>query len=390
MPSSRVFVSYVCIGDEQGARIGKQLVSDIRATNTEAVADHETISDERFMPFLSQELPQCGYLLVVQTPLAVQSWRVQKTLTLARTLAAQQRMRAIVCVIAAAAPHAYNQPLWEKLLTVDASMDYPRAREKVFLALNLVHVDTDDSFIVQRPLVPPGSSVFNGVSLPPQPSGPVSRPGGSNWQPSGPISRPAGSEWLPQPSGPMSRPGGSEWQPQLSGPAPRPGGSEWQPQPPGPAPRPAGSEWLPQPPVPLPVPGGSNWSAQPSGPMMRSGGSWPVQPPGPMASPTAQVGLPAARLPGSTISPQNEQFLLRLKRAWSGSRPRPLRTSQTSIAAVAEASTLLEDRPQSLHTTRSMIIRWAVITGILLVIVLGVALLVFLLRDHLPPLPHWL
>lgn len=374
MPSSRVFVSYVCIGDEQGARIGKQLVSDIRATNTEAVADHETISDERFMPFLSQELPQCGYLLVVQTPLAVQSWRVQKTLTLARTLAAQQRMRAIVCVIAAAAPHAYNQPLWEKLLTVDASMDYPRAREKVFLALNLVQVDTDDSFIVQRPLAPPGSSVFNGVSLPPQPSGPVSRPGGSNWQPSGPISRPAGSEWLPQPPGPAPRPAGSEWQPQSSGPAPRP----------------AGSEWLPQPPVPLSVPGGSNWPAQPSGPMVRSGSNWPVQPPGPMAGPAAPVGLPVTHSPGPAISPQNEQFLLRLKKAWPGSRLRPLRTSQTSIAAVAEASTLLEDRPQSLHTTRSTIIRWTVIAVIFLVVMLGVALLVFLLRDHLPPLPRWL
>jgi hypothetical protein len=169
--------------------VGKQLVSDIRATRTEAVTDHETISNERFMEFLNRELPQCGYLIVIQTPAALQSLRVQATVNMALTLIVQQRIRRVLRVIAVPSQNTKNQSLWDTLYTFDASMDYPRARDKIFIELGLISLDADDSFFLPLPDLAP-----TGVNLLPQPFSP------------GPMPRAVGSNWPPQPSGPTPRP----------------------------------------------------------------------------------------------------------------------------------------------------------------------------------------
>jgi hypothetical protein len=290
-------VSYVCIGDEQGARIGKQLVSDIRAIRTEAVSDHETITDERFMPFLLRELPQCGCLIVVQTPMALQSWRVQSTLALASTLIAQQQLRAIR-VIAAPSENADEQPLWTALISFDASIDYLRAREKVFLVLGLTHIDADDSFIGPHPLSVrrPGFSVSRNEHLSPQPPGSIAGLVGSIW-----------------------------------------------PTPPStPAPRPIGSDW-------------------------------PEQAP---------------------ISQQRDQPDSILKHTWFRIQAfvtRLWKRSQTSIAAhpggflrIIEAWLLRDDYPQSPDATHRFVIRWAIVTGVLLALILAVTLIAVLIRSHMP------
>jgi hypothetical protein len=179
MPSSRIFVSYVCLGDEPGSRTGKQLLNDIRAANTEAVSDHETISDERFMPFLMRELPQCGSLIVVQTPAALQSWRVQRAVAMASALTAQHQMQ-MMRVIAAPSPSANEQPLWAALPTFDASVDYPRVREKIFLALGLTQFDTGDSFVFELSALPaPG--LPEPIGRYPSSQSPVSHLAGSGW-----------------------------------------------------------------------------------------------------------------------------------------------------------------------------------------------------------------
>lgn len=152
MPSSRIFVSYVCLGDEPGARIGKQLLTDIRAAKTEAVSDHETISDERFLPFLTRELPHCGYLIVVQTPAALQSWRVQRALALAHVLSGQRQLQ-VIRVIAVPSPSADQHPSWAALTTFDASIDYPRVREQLLLTLGLTRLDVGDSFVFEQPVL---------------------------------------------------------------------------------------------------------------------------------------------------------------------------------------------------------------------------------------------
>ncbi len=345
MSSSRIFVSYACMGDEAGARIAKQLVNDIRATQTEAITDHETIPNERFIEFLNRELPQCGYLIVIQTPVALQSLRVQTTVNMALTLVTQQRIRGVLRLIAFPSQNTNNQSLWDTLYTFDASLDYPRARDKVFIELGLIHLDANDSFFMPFPT--------------PAPSGPMSRPVGSNWppQPSGPMSRPVGSNWPPQPSGPMSRPVGSNWPPQPSGPMSRPVGSNWPPQPSGPMSKPVGS-------------------------------NWPPQPSGPMSRPSAP-----ANFSGTPASQKRSQLVSALKNVWRNISARFVRawkTSQTSIAAQSpdKLLTLREDRPLPLHTLRRTMIRWAIVIGIILILALTIVLVKNHMNSQQPPIHH--
>lgn len=222
MPSSRIFVSFVCLGDEPGARIGKQLLSDIRATNTEAVSDHETISDEQFLPFLMRELPQCGCLIVVQTPAALQSWRVQNAVAMASVLNAQQQMQ-MIRVIALPSPSANLQPLWAALTAFDASIDYPRVREKILLALALTRFDAGDSSIVAYPLLS-GSERAKPSSgyLFPQPSGSMLGADGRAWStpPSGRPSQAGGTPRPVQQPGSMATPGATGKPLAVGGPPP--------------------------------------------------------------------------------------------------------------------------------------------------------------------------
>lgn len=206
VPSSRIFVSYACVGDEQGAFIGKQLLGDIRATRTEAVADHETISDEQFIPFLYRELPQCSYLVFVQTPVSLRSSRVQTTVNMGLTLVERQFLRGVLRVIAVSSPIAENQLQLSTLRTFDASMDYARARDQLFLELGLIALDANDSFSVQLPPSLTQASLLPARNVPAQPSGFISQLSSSPLpsQPSGPMNRPSAP--IIQPYAPHSAP----------------------------------------------------------------------------------------------------------------------------------------------------------------------------------------
>jgi hypothetical protein len=195
VPSSRIFVSYACIGDEQGSTIGKQLVRDIQATGAETVADHEAISNEQFMSFLNRELPQCTYLIFVQTPVALRSLRVQTAVTMATTLVERQQMRGTMRIIAAPIQGMDSQPLLTRMRTFDASADYARARDQLFLELGLISLDTEDSSLTPFSLLIPPPPSSAGSNLSTRPSGPMSMPSGSMSRPSGPM-----------PSGPISQP----------------------------------------------------------------------------------------------------------------------------------------------------------------------------------------
>lgn len=165
MVATRIFVSYACTGDERGSAIGKQLVKDIRAHATEAVADHELIPDERYIAFLNEELPQCSYLIFVQTPASLQSLRVQTAVHMAMLLAERQRLRGVLRVIAAPLPNVETQPLLSALRTFDASIDYPRARDQLFIELRLITLPADDSILVSIPL-----SALQGAGVAPAPA----------------------------------------------------------------------------------------------------------------------------------------------------------------------------------------------------------------------------
>lgn len=161
MPLSRIFVSYMQNGDERGSEVARLLISDLQANGVEVVIDNEAISDESFIAFLNQELLLCHYLIFVQTPLALKSLRVQTAVNIAITLTTQQRMRGVLYLIATPSEGADALPGWKAAYTFDASTDYPRARDKLFLAMNLIEMDKNQSTLLPAP----GSSP-TGMSLP--------------------------------------------------------------------------------------------------------------------------------------------------------------------------------------------------------------------------------
>lgn len=357
MSNPRIFVSYACTGDEPGARIGKQLVNDIRANQTEAVSDHETISDERFMEFLNRELPQCGYLIVIHTPVTWQSLRVQTTVNMAHNLVTQQRMRGILRVLATPLQSTASQSLWDTLNTFDASKDYARARDKVFIELGLISLDADDSFYISRPYalsqpLPPTGN------MPPQ-------------QISGPMPKPA-TIWPSQHSGPAAAPGpaaATNWPPQHSGPVAAP----------GPA---AATNWPSQHSGPVAAPGpaaATNWPPQPSGPVATPGTAattnWPPQPAAPLSNPAGPFAGTNAELRTSGKAPSAFKNSWKKTFAWFGLRRN---TVQTSLTAQPPSNALIlgEDRPAPLDTSQQTLLRWVIAAGLGLILVLAIILLV--------------
>src|SRR4029077_16939687 len=100
MPSVRIFVSYTPAGDLPGAECARQLISDLLANGVEVVTDQEDIPDTQLVDFMTRQLTGCQYLILIQTPRALQSLRVQLIVNLALNLVAQQRMKEVLRLMA--------------------------------------------------------------------------------------------------------------------------------------------------------------------------------------------------------------------------------------------------------------------------------------------------
>ncbi len=156
MTPTRIFVSY-CTEDTSHAaiKIATQLVADLRAAGAEVVTDSDTIPNDAFIPFLNQQLAQCQWLILLQTPAALRSLRVQAAVTTTLNQIGQKQMQGVMRVIATPTEDADEPLMWATTHVFDASEDYPRARDKMLLELNLITVDDgpEDSFVtIQAPL----------------------------------------------------------------------------------------------------------------------------------------------------------------------------------------------------------------------------------------------
>jgi TIR domain len=143
MSVTRIFVCYATSGDERGAAVAQQLIDDLQANGANVVTGNEHIVEENFVEYLNQELPRCQYVILVQTPQALKSLRVQTTISMALNLVTQQRMKGVLRLLAAPLDNEDEQPLWVTPRTFDASQDYPRARDKVLLELGLLSIDDE-------------------------------------------------------------------------------------------------------------------------------------------------------------------------------------------------------------------------------------------------------
>lgn len=386
MPASRIFVSYAHTGDARGAEVARQLINDLRTSNAEVVADSENISDEQFMTFLSRELPKCHYLIFIQTQVSLKSLRVQTAVNMALTMVTQHRMQGVLRLLAS--PEGIDeQPLWIAPRTFDASSDYARARDKLFLELELIRLDANDSLLMRFPAGTSQMPTSGSGNLAAQPMAPPGSNAGPPSLYSGPLpaTRPAGPPNYGaapfQASGPM--PAAS-----FAGPS---GGSGSRPL------QPSGKIASPGP-VPQPTPYGgvmASSALQPtpfSRPLAAPPGSAPLPPPRSVSGPFGEAG--PASLPGSAFSnnPEDDRPVPLKSRNWlklPALFSRPFKTYQTRLAAqpskkanVAEMETLLEDRPLPLDTTRQKIIRWSLVGVIVVAVVLGTTLTVLQIRNR--------
>ncbi|HEU5384254.1 MAG TPA: toll/interleukin-1 receptor domain-containing protein [Ktedonobacteraceae bacterium] len=161
----RIFVSYAETNDPRGTEVAERLVADMRESGAEVVTVPEHLSDHALVPFLEQALLSCQYLVLVQTPAALQSPRVQMTLQIAFALLDQQR---IVRFIAICSELEEAHARWETLRAFDASQDYPRIREKLLLEFGLILLDGGtDSFIVDLSLIEAFQSFKSSITAPP-------------------------------------------------------------------------------------------------------------------------------------------------------------------------------------------------------------------------------
>jgi hypothetical protein len=151
MPATRIFVCYTPSGDERGAAVAQQLIDDLQANGANVVTGDEHITEENFVQYLNQELPRCQYVILVQTPQALKSLRVQTAISMALNLVTQQRMKGVLRLLAAPVDSEDEEPLWVTPRSFDASQDYPRARDKVLLELGLLSIDDETPEVGDQP-----------------------------------------------------------------------------------------------------------------------------------------------------------------------------------------------------------------------------------------------
>ncbi len=150
MSATRIFVCYATAGDERGATVAQQLINDLQAHDANIVTDDENITEENLVKYLEHELPRCQYFILVQTPQALKSLRVQTSMSIALNLVAHQRMQGVLRLVATPVENEYEHLLWATPRSLDASRDYPRARDRILLELGLLNLDAKTPELVDQ------------------------------------------------------------------------------------------------------------------------------------------------------------------------------------------------------------------------------------------------
>ena len=145
MSSARIFVSYPLVGDEQSAAYARRFIADLKASGAEVITDNEHVSDKRLVSYLYREFRCCEYFILIQTPQSLHSLRVQNAMNLALQVAARQRMKGVLRLIATPTEAEEEQLSQVMPRAFDASKDYPRARDRILLELGLLSLDAEEA-----------------------------------------------------------------------------------------------------------------------------------------------------------------------------------------------------------------------------------------------------
>ncbi len=176
MNASRIFVSYnTGQAISQHEQFAQRLIHDLHASGADVVTDGGSISDATFVQTINKELPTCRWFLLVESPDALQSPRIQMTVNTALNLVAQHTLHGAFRVIAEPTHPQELPPSWGRLRTFDASRAYSSALAQLLIVLQLktAHTATHTNSIIRpasshvvsspaydRPVTAPRTSFF--------------------------------------------------------------------------------------------------------------------------------------------------------------------------------------------------------------------------------------
>lgn len=143
MISSRIFVCTATTNiSQQEADLIKQLIADLQRANAEIITDNG-IANDQLIAFLRRELPQCKWLVFVQTAEALRSFRLQTILNEAVHLVNQHVLHGTVRIICPSSGTVHEPPHWSEIPSIQFNGDYPRIRDKLLLELGLFQMSSE-------------------------------------------------------------------------------------------------------------------------------------------------------------------------------------------------------------------------------------------------------
>ena len=169
MTSIRIFVCHDVDTEEaqREAQVLNQLLNRLREAGVDVIVSPDRAADEGFLPFLYQELPTCQWFILFETPTAVQLHQVRMAFNTALKLVEHKHLRGILRFTVTPGEQQDLPPEWSTIPGFDATYDYPRALERLLLALSLSKSDV--GAIMTAPLPPTqfSSTLLSAYDRPP-------------------------------------------------------------------------------------------------------------------------------------------------------------------------------------------------------------------------------
>ncbi len=154
MAATRVFLCHdVEPASQKDVSILTQLLARLQDMGVEVIMYPDRPDSEDFLDFVQQHLPDCQWLLLLQTPGLASIPQVQQAVDMALDLADQEQIRGVLRIVATPDADSEVPAEWTTLPTFDTTYDPLRALEKLSLSLS-----TSDSLTVAPP-PPPAPAV---------------------------------------------------------------------------------------------------------------------------------------------------------------------------------------------------------------------------------------
>jgi hypothetical protein len=142
MVTPSIFISAITADSpRQEFELGRHLIEDLEHAGVKVIIDDGKVPDSRFLEIVQPALKSCTWFILIQTGIAMNSLRVQVTMSSALQQVHQRTMRGIIRIICPSSEMNDSPPLWSETNEIPFMGDYPRVRDKILLELDLLRID---------------------------------------------------------------------------------------------------------------------------------------------------------------------------------------------------------------------------------------------------------